>query len=132
MKVSLGNTIAAAAALGAAIAATGTAAADTLCRIDGGAVYFSQDDVSLDARSMDAINRIAAEARACDAAAVLIKTGHGALADQRAETIRAELANRGVNATRASVLPAAMGANETFIAARAAEIEIRATGQSVS
>lgn len=132
MKVSLGKTIAAALAMSAAIAATGPAAAETLCRIDGGAVYFSQNDASLDARSMDAINQIAAEARACDAAAVLIRTGQGALAEQRAETIRAELANRGVSATRASILPAGMSASETFIAARVAEIEIRATGQSVS
>ncbi len=133
MNVSFAKiSIAAAATLAASLAATGQAAAETDCRIDGGAVYFSHEDASLNAESREALTRIAAEARACSAAAVLVRTGAGELADERAQVIAAELASNGVATTRAVTLPTAMAASESFIQARVAEIEIRARGQSVS
>lgn len=122
----------AAATLAAGFAAAGQASAEAPCRIDGGAVYFSHEDASLNAESKAALTRIAAEARACDAAAVLVRTGAGDLGEQRAQTIAAELSTHGVAVTRAISLSSATAASEDFIPARVAEIEIRARGQSVS
>lgn len=124
--------IAAATLLGAALAATGQAAADTLCGIDGGSVYFSQNEAELTEATQEALTRIAAEARACNAAAVLVRTGAGDLADERAEVIATSLAAKGVNVTRAVSLPAVGTADESFVQARVATIELRAPGQSVS
>lgn len=127
-----GFSVVAAAMLAAGFAATGQASAETPCRIDGGAVYFSYEDSSLNAESKAALTRIAAEARACNAAAVLVRTGAGDLGDQRAQSIAAELSSQGVAVTRAVALASATAAREDFMPARVAEIEIRARGQSVS
>ncbi len=123
--------IIAASALAAGFAAA-PAMAETECRIDGGAVYFSHQGASLSDESRAALNRIAAEARACKAASVLVRTGAGELAEQRATAIAQTLAANGVSVTRTVTSPTAMAANEGFIQARVAEIEIRAPGQSVS
>lgn len=133
MNVSPARTVVAAAvALGASAFGVGTAAAESLCRIDGGAVYFSQNEANLNDESKAALTRIAAEARACEAAAVLVRTGAGELADERAQVIADEFAAKGVAVTRAIALPTAVAASESFIQARVAEIEIRPAGQSVS
>ena len=117
--------------LAAGLATAGSAAAETDCRIDGGSVYFSHHDASLTDESRAALTRIADEARACNAAAVLIRTG-GDLADERAASVAAELESKGVAVTRAVTLPINMAAQDDFISTRAARIEIRAPGQGVS